>query len=83
MVTSIQLSDHLFQFVILEGFYKDLTPRKSKIYERNYKNFSEQEFTDTMAVTDWRNILQLDLNDPNLSMNNVHQYVNNFLDVVF
>ena len=34
-----------------------------------------------MAVTDWRNILQLDLNDPNLSMNNVHQYVNNFLDV--
>ena len=28
---TIQLSDHLFQFVILEGFYKDLTPRKSKI----------------------------------------------------
>ena len=78
---TIQLSDHLFQFVILEGFYKDLTPRKSKIYERNFKNFSEQEFTDTMAVTDWRNILLLDLNDPNLSMNNVHQYVNNFLDV--
>ena len=78
---TIQLSDHLFQFVILEGFYKDLTPRKSKIYERNFKNFSEQEFTDTMEVTDWRNILQLGLNDPNLSMNNVHQYVNNFLDV--
>ena len=78
---TIQLSDHLFQFVILEGFYKDLTPRKSKIYERNFKNFSEQEFTDTMAVTDWGNILQLDLNDPNLSMNNVHQYVNNFLNV--
>ena len=40
---AIQLSDHLFQFVILEGFYKDLTPKKTNIFEINFRNFSEQE----------------------------------------
>ena len=78
---TVQLSDHLFQFTILEDFYKDLTPKNSKIYERNFKNFSEQEFNDTMAITDWSNILKLDQNDPNVSMNSLHHYVNNLLDI--
>ena len=82
MVTSqYSYLDHLFQFTILGGFYKDLTPKNSKIYERNFKNFSEQEFNDTMANTDWRNILKLDLNDPNVSMNSLHHNVNNLLDI--
>ena len=78
---TVQLSDHLFQFAILESFYKDLTPKNSKIYERNLKNFSEQEFNDTMAITDWSNILKLKQNDPNVSMNSLHQYINNLLDI--
>ena len=78
---TVQLSDHLFQFTILEGLYKDLTPKNSKIYDRNFKNFSEQEFNDTMAITDWSNILKLDQNDPNVSMNSLHQYINNLLDI--
>ena len=27
---TIQLSDHLFQFVTLQGFFKDLLPKKNK-----------------------------------------------------
>ena len=42
---TIQLSDHLFQFIILEGFFKDLIPRKIKIKERNFKIFNENEFS--------------------------------------
>ena len=34
-----------------------------------------------MKNTDWDNILMIDKNDPNLSMNNLHLYVNNILDV--
>ena len=33
-----------------------------------------------MVNTDWINILKLDLNDPNVSMNNLHQFINNLLD---
>ena len=72
---TIQLSDHLIQFVILEGF-KDLTPKKTNIFERNVRNFSEQEFNDKMKNTKWKYILKMDLNDPNLSMNNLHDYIN-------
>ena len=64
-----------FQFAILEGFYKDLTPKKTNIYERSFKNFSEQQFNDTVVNTDWINIRKLDLNDPNVSMNSLHQFI--------
>ena len=77
---TIQLSDQLFQFVILQGFYKDLTPKKTNIYERNFRNFSEQEFNDEMKNTNWKTILKTDLNDPNLSLNNLHDYINKILD---
>ena len=76
---TVQLADHLFQFVILEGFYKDLTPKKSNVYERNFRNFSEQEFNDEMKNSNWNLILKTDLNDPNLSMNNLHDHINNLL----
>ena len=78
---TIQLSDHLFQFVILEGFYKDHTTKKTNIFERNFKNFSEQEFNDKMKNPKWKYILRMDLNDPNLSMNNLHDYINKLLDM--
>ena len=33
---TIQLSDHLFQIVLLEGFFKDVIPKRINIYERNF-----------------------------------------------
>ena len=77
---TIQLSDHLIQFVILEGFFKEITPRKSKIYERNFKNFNEREFNETLLQINWGDILALDMNDPNLSLNNLYNHVNFLLD---
>ena len=79
---TVQLSDHLFQLVILEGFHKELTPKKRNIYERNFKNFSEREFNDILKSTEWENIIMSDKSDPNLSMNNLHVFINFILDVL-
>ena len=78
---TVQLSDHLFQFIILEGFYKELTPKRPTFMKETLKNFGEQEFNDIMKNTDWVNILMLGKNNPNLSMNNLHLHINNILDI--
>ena len=77
---TIQLSDHLFQFIILEGFFKDLIPRKIKVKERNFKNFNENEFSECIRNIDWDEILLLNNNDPNLSLEKLYNTVNFILD---
>ena len=77
---TIQISDHIFQFVILEGFFKELVPKKINIFERNYLNFNEREFTEALTNMDWDQILSIEGNDPNISMNNLHQHINYLLD---
>ena len=77
---TIQLSDRLFQFVILEGFFKEIVPRKLNLYERNYINFNEREFNEALTNMNWNEILSLDKNDPNISMNNLHLHINYLLD---
>ena len=79
---TIQLSDHLFQFVILEGFFKDLPIPKLNIYQRNFKYFNEREFQETLNGINWDNILALNASDPNLSMNNFYNQINILLDEV-
>ena len=79
---TVQLSDHLFQFIIHEGFHKELTPKKSNTHESNFKNFSEREFNDILKNNVWENILMIDKSDPNLSMNNLHVFINSILDVL-
>ena len=85
MITSgnltIQLADHLFQFVILEGFFKELVVRKINLKERNFKHFNEREFVETINTTNWENILQLERNDPNIAMENLHFYVNSLFSM--
>ena len=49
---TIDISDHLFQFALLEGFHKDIM-----VNIRNYKNFNEVQFGTTINNTDWDNIL--------------------------
>ena len=79
---TIQLSGHLFQFVILEGFFKDLPIPKLNIYQRNFKYFNEREFQETLNGINWDNILSLNASDPNLSMNNFYNQINILLDEV-
>ena len=50
------------------------------MYERNYRNFNEREFNETLNNMHWDEILSLEENDPNISMNNLHQHINCQLD---
>ena len=77
---TIQISDHLLQFVILEGFFKELAPQKNNIFERNYQNFNEREFNEALTNIDWDQTLSIEGNDPNISMNNLDQHINYLLD---
>ena len=77
---TIQLSNHLFQFAILEGFFNALAPRKMNLRERNFKHFNEREFTETINSTNWAEILQLNRNHPNLSIENLYSQINFYLD---
>ena len=77
---TIQLSDHLFQFVILEGFFKDLLRKRLNIYERNFKHFNEREFGDELNSMDLDSILSIERNDPNISIGNFHNNIIYILD---
>ena len=77
---TIQLSDHLFQFTILEGFYKDIIPHKQNLFSRNFKNFNEREFNEILNNIDWNSILNIESNDPNKSIQNLYDYINHILD---
>ena len=75
-----QLSDHLFQFVILESFIKELVPKKLNLKERNFKCFNEREFVEIINTTHWEEILQLEKNDPNTSLENLYSHLNYILN---
>ena len=77
---TVQLSDHLFQFTILEGFYKDIIPKKNNLFSRNFKNLNEREFNEILSNNDWNSILNIECKDPNNSMNNLYNYINYILD---
>ena len=67
---TIQLADHLFQFVLLEGFFCDAQTKNHTIKERNFKNFNEREF---LAIKNINidDVLCLGYEDPNISIENL------------
>ena len=75
-----QIADHLIQFVLLEGFYKNVPPKKQAVYERNFKHFNEREFEEILANFDWEAELVYNLNDSNTSLENLVNKFNFFLD---
>ena len=79
-ILKIQLADHLLQFALLEDFFQPYFQKKHNIKERNFKHFNEREFKETIDNIDIYNLLQLNKNDPNFSMENFHNHVNFILD---
>ena len=77
---TVQIFDHLTQFVILEGFFKEVLPKKINLSERNFKHFNEREFAEASKNCDWDSILSLDQNDPDLPMNNLYNNTIYLLD---
>ena len=77
---TVLLSDHFFQFVLLEDFFKTSYSSIPKIRERSFKNFNEREFRESLSQIDWDLIMQLNDKDPNIAINNFHSRINHILD---
>ena len=77
---TIQLADHLFQFVLLQGFFHNAQTKDHNFKERNYKNFNEREFLEAIQNINIDDVLCLDYNDPNFSIDNFYNNINYILD---
>ena len=76
----IEISDHLIQFLILEGFTKERSLPKTNLFKRDFRNFNEREFEETVLKMNWENISNEQSNDPNLSCNNYFNSITYLLD---
>ena len=66
----IEISDHLMQFMIVDGFIKEKFVPESNLYKRDFSNFNEREFVETIHNMNWVEICNLNKFDPNFSCSN-------------
>ena len=76
-----ELSDHLIQFLILEGFFKERNLPEINLFKRNYSNFTDREFEETVINgVNWDEVCNLDLKDPSISVKNFYDTIHFHLD---
>ena len=67
----IEISNHLIQFLILEGFVTETALPEINLFKRDFRNFNEREFHDEVVnKVNWDQICDLDKNNSNISCNN-------------
>ena len=71
----IEISDHLIQFLILEGSIKERPIPILNIFKRDYSNFNENEFKEAVDRLDWHSIVDINQKDPNRSLNNFYNSI--------
>jgi len=76
----IEISDHLIQFLILEGFVKERSLPKTNLFKRDLSNFNEREFSEALNDMNWDLICNIEMNDPNLACSNFYNSVTYLLD---
>ena len=77
----VEISDHLIQYLILENFHQPSKIPSKTIYKRDFRNFNEREFNDEVIhKTNWEEICQLHLNNPNISCKSFIDTINFHLD---
>ena len=64
----LEISDHLIQFLILEGFVKERTLPETNIFKRDFSKFNEREFEEVViSSTNWDEICMFYMNDADAS----------------
>ena len=77
----LELSDHLIQFVILEGFTKERSLPTTNLYKRDFSKYNDREFEDTVINgTNWDEICMMQYNDPSTSFASFYNKINFHLD---
>ena len=76
-----ELADHLSQFLILEGFVKERSLDDIKIFKRDFKNFNDREFDETVVYGhNWEEICMLRIGDSSASFKSFLDTINFHLD---
>ena len=76
-----ELSDHLVQFLILEGFSKERSLPDTNIFKRDMSKFCDREFEDIVINgLNWEEICMLRFNDSNVAFSSFNNTVNFHLD---
>ena len=76
-----ELSDHLTQFLILEGYVKERTLLDLKIFKKDFRNFNEREFEEIVVNgVDWEEICMTRIGDASASFKSFYDTVKFHLD---
>ena len=76
-----ELSDHLVQFLVLEGFSKERSLPDTNIFKRDMSKFCDREFEDVVINgLNWDEICMLRFHDANVAFSSFHNTVNFHLD---
>ena len=74
------ISDHLPQICIVPNIFSNSPTPKINVYERDWKNFNQEEFLIDFAASDWNLMLKIGQNDVNSSFNVFLKHINILLD---
>ena len=77
----IELSDHLTQFVILEGYIKERNLPETAMLKKDFKQFNEREFEELVVNgLNWEEICMIRIGDSNASFKSFHDTLNFHID---
>ena len=62
------ISDHLPQFLLVPNILSNSSTQKSNFYERDWSKFKQENFILDYFDKDWADLLQIDQQNVNLSM---------------
>ena len=75
------ISDHLPQFSFVPNILSNPSTQKSNYYERDWSKFKQENFILDYFDKDWTDLLQIDQQNVNLSMDSFLNNINSVLDV--
>ena len=76
-----ELSDHLTQFIILEGYIKERSLPETVMFKKDFKQFNEREFEEMVVNgVNWDEICMIRIGDSNASFKSFHDTVNYHID---
>ena len=73
------ISDHLPQFLIAPEIFRNSPSSKSNYFEHDWSNFNQQNFILDYFSVNWKNVINLEKNDVNHSLQSFFDSVNDLL----
>ena len=76
-----KISDNLPQFLIAPEIFWNSPSNKSNYFERDWSNFNQENFILDYFSVNWKNVINLQRNDVNHSLQNFFDSVNDLLKI--